>query len=258
MKRLKFTVLGSGSSFGTPAAGNVWGDCDPAEPRNRRHRASLLVESAATKILIDATPDLRHQSNDFLVDRLDAVLLSHAHSDHVNGIDDVRPFALKKEGLVDVYGNKETIDEVERRWPYAFDGNSTVSWNFCKSHVIPSFGDMTIGDISFSTFAQEHGQIQSLGFRFGDVAYSVDMNDLPKKSLEVLEGVKIWIVDACRYKNPVVKAHANLERVFQWVERLKPEMTYLTVLSTMMDYQTLLKELPPHIRPVHDGLVIEG
>lgn len=257
---MKFTLIGSASSFGTPAAGNFWGTCDPHEPKNRRNRASLFVESDTTRILIDATPDLRHQLNAFDIRQLDAVLLSHAHSDHINGMDDLRSMALNNGGMpVDIYGDQETIDEVARRWPYVFKPeNPTYYSSFCKAHVIPRYGDVRIGDIDITVFEQDHTVMKSLGFRFGDFAYSVDFAQLEEKSLQQLEGIKTWIVDGGGYNREKVLTHANFARVFEWVERLNPEMTYINVMTNLMDYKTMCDELPPHIRPAYDGLIIEA
>lgn len=257
---MKFTLIGSASSFGTPAAGNFWGACDPAEPKNRRNRASLVVESKTTRILIDATPDLRHQLNDFNINHVDAVFLSHAHSDHINGMDDLRSLALNNDKKpVNVYGDAETLAEVTRRWPYIFAAENPSYYSaFAKAHVIPRYGQLTIGDIDVITFEQDHMVMKSLGFRFGDFAYSVDFADLEEKALQQLEGIKTWIVDGGGYNRDQVLTHANFERVFKWVERLKPEMTYINVLTNLMDYKTLCDELPPHIRPAYDGLVIEA
>lgn len=256
---MKFTVIGSASSFGTPATGNFWGACDPAEPRNRRSRASLVVESAATRILVDATPDLRQQLNDFNVSQLDAVLLTHGHSDHINGVDDLRALALNNGKPVPVYGDAETLEEVSRRWPYAFKVRNPEYYSaFCEAHVVDRYGHMQVGDIAIDRFEQDHVVMKSIGYRFGDVAYSVDMADMPEQSLDALAGIKTWIVDGSGYKREKVSTHATLERIYKWVERLKPEMTYVSVLTTHMDYKTLCDELPPHIRPAYDGLVVEG
>lgn len=256
---MKFTVLGSASSFGTPAAGGFWGACDPHEPRNRRHRASLMVESATTRLLVDATPDLRQQLNEFNIDHLDGVLLTHSHSDHINGMDDLRALALHHKKPVNVYGDQETLDEVSRRWPYIFKALDASYYSaFCHPRVLPRYGSIRVGDIDIRFFEQDHVVMQSLGYRFGDVAYSVDMADLNEQSLQQLEGIKTWIVDGSGYHREKTLTHATFKSIHHWVERLKPDMTYVTVLTTHMDYQTLCNELPPHIRPAYDGLVIEA
>ena len=256
---MKFTVLGSASSFGTPAAGNFWGICDRNEPRNRRHRASLLVESATTRVMVDATPDLREQMNQYDINNLDAVLLTHGHSDHINGMDDLRALALHHKKQLDIYGDQETLDEVKRRWPYIFQVDNPAYYSaFARPCVLPRYGQFSVGDIDIQHFEQDHTVMKSLGYRFGDVAYSVDMATLDESALQALAGVKTWIVDGNGYWRDKPMTHATFKQIFEWVERLKPEMTYVTVLTTHMDYKTMCDELPPHIRPAYDGLVVEA
>lgn len=255
---MKITVLGCGASLGTPAAGGFWGRCDPAEPRNARTRASILVQSETTNVLVDASYDLRQQLNRVGLQKIDGALLSHAHSDHVNGLDDLRMAAYHNNCLVPLYSNRETLDEVHRRWPYLFERHeSGIYVEFLTQNVIGNNDRFKIGDIDVTSFEQDHLTCKSLGFRFGDVAYSVDMADLEEKSLQALRGIETWIVDAGSYQKDPPKTHANIQRVMQWAERLKPKLTYLTVLTTHMDYKTLCDELPPHIRPAYDGLEID-
>jgi len=242
---MKITVLGCGASLGTPAAGGFWGKCDPHNAKNQRTRASLLVQSATTNILVDATVDLRQHLNSHDIKELDAVLISHAHSDHVNGVDDLRVLS---------YHNNKLID----RWPYIFRSTADgIYIEFLKKNQIENYQQFRVGDIDVESFEQDHTTCTSLGFRFGKCAYSVDVAELNERSLEVLEGVETWIVDAAAYQKEAFMTHANIQQVKKWVERLKPKMTYLTVLTTHMDYKALCDELPPHIRPAYDGMVID-
>jgi phosphoribosyl 1,2-cyclic phosphate phosphodiesterase len=254
---MKITVLGSGASLGCPAAGGFWGKCDPEEPKNHRTRASLLVQSATTDILIDCSYDLRTQLNGVGLKKLDAVLFSHAHSDHVNGVDDLRVLAYHNNRLIDIYSNDETLGEMERRWPYLFQPKFNVYVEFLRKNLIENYDRFKVGDIEVESFEQDHMVCASLGFRFGDFAYSVDVANFSDKSLEKLKGVETWIVDAAAYNKEAVLTHANIKRIMEWTALLKPKMTYLTVLTTHMDYKTLCEELPPHIRPAYDGLEIE-
>lgn len=254
---MKITVLGCGASMGTPAAGGFWGACDPAEPRNHRTRASLLVQTDTTNVLIDATYDLRAHLNKLNLKKLDGVLISHDHNDHVNGIDDLRVIAYHSQKLLDLYSNEVTIEELGRRWPFLFKPTKNIYVEFLKKNIVQNYDRFKIGDIDIECFEQDHTVCASLGFRFGNFAYSVDMADLNEKSLAALKGVETWIVDGGSYNKETVLTHANLKRVKEWVEILKPKMTYLTVLTTHMDYKTLCDELPPHIRPAYDGMEID-
>ena len=259
-QRLKITIMGSSSSPGTPAAGGFWGDCDPGEPRNHRSRASILVKSAASTLIVDTSYDLRLQMNAHLVQKLDGVLISHAHSDHINGFDDMRIVAYHHKKPIDVFTNEETIVKLEYLWPHAFqDTSGGIYKAFAKLQRVEAGRRFTVGDIDVMPFNQDHGTCTSLGFRFGRFAYSIDVLDLDEAALSALEGVDTWVVDGGGYHAPDDKlvTHANLARVLKWVERLKPRMTYITDLSTRMDYNRLCDELPPHVRPAYDGLVIE-
>ena len=255
---MKITVLGCGASLGTPSSGGFWGKCDPAEIKNHRTRASILVQSEKTNILVDATVDLRIHLNSMNLKKLDGLLVTHAHSDHVNGMDDLRAISYHNNKLIDMYTNAETLEEVERRWPYLFSPKADgIYVEFLRKNEIANHQKFRVGDIDVQSFEQDHTSCTSLGFRFGKFAYSVDVADLSEQSLQALEGVETWIVDAAAYQKEAVLTHANIQRVKKWVERLKPKMTYLTVLTTHMDYQTLCDELPPHIRPAYDGMVID-
>jgi phosphoribosyl 1,2-cyclic phosphate phosphodiesterase len=250
--------MGCGSSLGTPAPGGFWGRCDPKEEKNRRTRASLLVQSANTNIIIDTTYDLRQHLNRLELKKIDGVLISHAHSDHVNGIDDLRVISYHANKLMELYTNQETLDELDRRWPYLFTPKANgIYLPFLKKNLIGNYERFTVGDIEVQSFEQDHTSCLSLGFRFGDFAYSVDVAKMNEKSLEALKGVEVWVVDGAAYEKDSVVTHANLKQVYAWTERLKPKITYLTVLTSHMDYKTLCNELPPHIRPAYDGLEIE-
>lgn len=259
-QKLKITFMGSASSGGTPSAGGFWGDCDPAESKNHRTRASLLVQSAASQLIVDTSYDLRLHMNAHLVQRLDGVLISHAHSDHINGIDDIRFVSYRQKAPIDVYSNAETIGKLQDLWPHVFsDTSGGVYKSFARPVTIEAGREFTVGDIRILPFDQDHGTCTSLGFRFGSFAYSIDVLSLDERALDALAGVEVWAVDASSYHAPdeQLLTHANLSRVLEWVGRLKPKMTYITDLSTRMDYNRLCAELPPHIRPAYDGLVLE-
>lgn len=255
---MKITVLGCGGSLGVPASGGFWGTCDPNEPKNHRTRASILVQSATTNVLVDTSYDLRDQLNRHKVQSLDGVLITHGHNDHVNGIDDLRPIAYHHNTRLDLFANAETLEEIHRRWPYLFEPKfGGIYTEFVQKREIQNYDKFTVGDIGVESFEMDHKTILALGYRFEDFAYCVDVAELNEKSLEKLKGIETWIVDAAAHYKEKIGTHANIQRVIQWAEILKPKMTYLSVLTTHMDYKTLCDELPPHIRPAYDGMEID-
>jgi phosphoribosyl 1,2-cyclic phosphate phosphodiesterase len=252
---MRVTVLGCGTSGGVPRLGNDWGVCDPAEPRNQRRRASILVEEGDTRVLVDTSPDMRAQLLDADVDRLDAVLYTHDHADHTHGIDELRFLSYRAGGPIDVYADPQTLATLEKRFDYAFDNGAPNPFYppIARGQLID--GPFRVGDLAVAPFIQDHGNTETLGFRFGDFAYSTDLVGLPEASLEALEGVKVWIVDALRYTpHPT---HANVEQALEWIERLRPRHAILTHMNVDLDYATLAAELPEGVEPAYDGMVID-
>lgn len=254
--RIKATIMGCGSSLGVPAAGNFWGKCNPENPKNYRTRSSLLLQSQSTTVLVDSTVDVRQHMNAYDIKHLDGIVYSHAHSDHINGMDDLRVISYNMERPIEIYADHHTIDELHRRFDYVFHGGDNIYRPFMNSNVI-SYGPHRIGDIRMDLFKQDHGTCATTGIRIGDFAYSVDVVDLDETALETLKGIKTWVIDAAGYKRDKAVTHATLDRVFKWVDILGVEQTYLVVLTGMMDYDVLCEELPDHIRPAYDGLMLE-
>lgn len=254
---MKVTILGCGGSSGVPLIGNVWGDCDPAEPRNRRRRVSILVEEGETKILVDASPDLREQFLDAGVDRLTAVILTHAHADHVHGIDDLRSINYLMQAPLPLYATPDTLAEVGRRFGYALEP-PRIPPTFYRPVLTPmpiAGSSFTVGGIEVRCFEQDHGYGTTLGLRFGKVAYSTDVVKLPPESIAALEGIDTWIVDCLRpTPHPT---HAHFDRVLEWVAQVKPRRAVLTHMGHLMDYRRTAERCPPGMEPAHDGMVIE-
>ena len=268
-------ILGSGSSGGVPRLGGAdgkgdWGSCDPSEPKNRRRRCSLLVERAdaadgfarpaVTSAVIDTSPDFRAQMLDAGVSHVDGVVLTHDHADQTHGLDDLRAFALRMRRRIPVWLDRPTAGNIVERFRYCFE-QAEGSWYpaILEERPIPGAGATfavpgPAGDIPFTPFLQRHGQVNSLGFRIGDLAYSSDVNALPEESFKILHGVRIWIVDALQIAPH--GTHANLETTLSWIDRVKPERAILTNLHITMDYRTLLESLPAGVEPAYDGLEI--
>jgi phosphoribosyl 1,2-cyclic phosphate phosphodiesterase len=264
---LEFTVLGCGSSAGVPRADGNWGVCDPTDPRNLRTRCSLLVRRRGsegpeheTTVLVDTSPDVRLQTAGAGVKRLDAILLTHDHADQTHGIDDVRAFALRNRRRTPCHMDAATHATMMRRFGYIFRGESGYP-AICDDHLIPPHGEPWAiegpsGAIPVVTFDQVHGAIRSVGYRFGDVAYSSDVVGLPPESINALKNLDVWIVDALRYTpHPT---HAHLARTLEWVEEVRPRRTILTNMHIDMDFRALERELPASVEPAYDGLRFEA
>ncbi|MCX8253802.1 Phosphoribosyl 1,2-cyclic phosphodiesterase [Beijerinckiaceae bacterium RH AL1] len=261
----KITILGCGSSGGVPRVGQGWGACDPKNPKNRRRRCSLLVErtgpAGTTRVLVDTSPDLREQLLDQGSDHLDAILMTHPHADHTNGIDDVRPLVLKAKRRITIHMDDHTASVVRRGFGYIFETPPGSGYPPLLDEARLEPGRSVVvegpgGAIEALPFRVHHGEIDALGFRFGDVAYSPDLNAIPDASLPALENLDLWIVDALRYtRHP---SHFSLEETLGWIARMRPARAILTNLHTDMDYATLAATLPAGIEPAFDGMVAEA
>ncbi len=264
--RLEFTLLGSGSSGGVPRADGAWGACDPAEPRNLRTRCSLLVRRPGpggpevwTTALVDTSPDLRLQTVAAGVKRVDAVLYSHDHADQSHGVDDLRAFWLRTGCRVPCYMDAFTQARLTHRFDYVFAGAGDYP-AIAEARPIPPHGatwqvEGPSGAIPIVTYDQDHGEVRSVGYRFGDVAYSSDVVDLPPSAMEALQGLDVLIVDALRYRPHPTHAHVDL--ALRWIAELKPRRAILTNLHIDLDYRTLAAELPSGVEPGYDGLRFE-
>jgi phosphoribosyl 1,2-cyclic phosphate phosphodiesterase len=258
---LTFTILGCGSSTGVPRLGNQWGACDPANPRNRRRRCSLLVtrETAegATRVLIDTSPDLREQLLDARVGELDGVVYTHSHADHVHGIDDLRQIVFNIRRRLPVWADGPTQESLLNRFGYAFVQPANSAYPpILDLNVIdgPFTVDGAGGPIPFIPFEVEHGTIDALGFRIGGLAYVPDVLEIPEPAWRHLEGLDVWIVDALR-RTPH-PTHAHLAKALDWIERAKPARAVLTNMHMDLDYATVAAEVPAHVTPAHDGMTI--
>ena len=261
---LRATILGCGSSAGVPRPGLGWGACDPKNAKNRRRRCALLVEktgeAGTTRVLVDVGPDLREQLLMADVRWLDGVFLTHEHADHIPGIDDLRSLFILNKKRLDVYLDETTSRTVFDRFGYCFKSPEGSHYPpILNGHLIEAGKAVTIsgpgGPLEVLPFLQVHGEIPSLGYRFGNLAYSSDLNDLPDDSLRELAGLDCWIVDALRYTpHP---SHFTLDEALAWIGRVRPTRGVLTNLHSDLDYEALRVRLPGHVTPAYDGMTIE-
>lgn len=252
---MKLRLLGAGTSSGVPRIGNDWGDCDPAEPRNRRTRASLLVETATTRLLIDTSPDLREQLLAAEVAAVDAIVWTHDHADHTHGIDDVRQIYHALGRPVPAYARPATRAAIEAKFGYATRGND----GYAPTIKLNDLEDLlTVGDIVCQVVDQPHGTIASAGLRFeqgGKAAgYATDFHVMTDAMRAAYVNLDLWVVDALRRRpHP---SHPTLDQVIGWVAELRPRRTVLMHMDQSMDYATLCARLPPGIEPGYDGMEI--
>ncbi|MDP1974785.1 MAG: MBL fold metallo-hydrolase [Alphaproteobacteria bacterium] len=252
---LKVTILGCGGSMGVPIIGNYWGQCDPLNPKNYRTRASIIVEKEGQRLLIDSSPDLRTQLLRENIDIVDAVLYTHAHADHIHGLNDLRAICRNRSKPLDIYADPKALKEIMESFAYAFTPNF-IEGMFFKPVLIPHeiIGKFSHGIFDIMPIDQDHGYTSSLGFRIDDFAYSTDVMRLDETAFQQLEGIKIWVVDCIRMSEH--PTHASLDTTLSWIERIKPEQAYLTHMSEELDYNALLKILPKNVVPCYDGLIL--
>jgi phosphoribosyl 1,2-cyclic phosphate phosphodiesterase len=259
----KLTLLGTGSSGGVPRLGNNWGACDPSNPRNRRRRCAALIDRfggrGITRVLIDTPPDLREQLLEANVASIDGVLFTHDHADHTHGIDELRILAFNMNRRVDVHFDARTRATLVARFGYCFQARPGSSYPpILTAHDIEPPNVVRVdgagGPIEALPIVQEHGDIHSLGFRIQDVAYSPDISGLSSEGLAALRNLDLWIVDALRYiPHP---SHFSVAQALQSIEKVAPKRAILTHLHIDLDYETLKRELPAHVVPAYDGMVV--
>ncbi len=256
---MRVTILGCGGSGGVPMVGPVWGACNPDNPKNRRRRVSIALRQGETTILVDTSPDLRVQCLDAGISQVSAILYTHDHADHTQGIDDAR-FLKKPAGqaTIPAYGTRETLAVLTGRFEYIFRQNTEGSGHLYKpflraEEVTEPFA---VDGIPVIAFEQDHGfGSTSTGYRIGNVAYCTDVAELSGDALAKLVGLDLFIVDCLRFDpHPT---HAHFGKAMEWVERLKPRHTVLTHMNHTVDYDVIRAKCPPGVEPAYDGLEIE-
>lgn len=259
---LRYTILGCGSSGGVPRLGGHWGACDPENPKNTRRRCSMLVErvseTGTTRVLIDTSPDLRMQLLDAGVGMLDGVIFTHAHADHVHGLDDLRMIVFNRKSRLPVWADGPTADALTSRFGYAFvqpEGSPyppILELNGINGHVsIDGEG----GAITFQPFEVEHGAIDALGFRIGTLAYLPDVSAMTDEAWAHVQDLDVWVLDALRYTpHPT---HTHVEQSLEWLAKAAPKRGILTNMHIDVDHATISAETPNWIDAAYDGMVIE-
>jgi len=261
---LRLTILGCGSSPGTPRITGDWGNCDPTNPKNRRMRAAAMVErvsaNGTTRVVIDTGPDFRDQMLMTGVKRIDAVLYTHPHADHIHGIDDLRGYVLEQKHLVNIYADQPTLDRLHDAFGYCFKTPVGSSYPpILRAHEIEHSDPVVIkgegGPLSFTPLPQIHGDIISLGFRVGPLAYCSDVSHFPPATAELMRGLELLVIDALQYRpHP---SHLSFGEALEWIEQLKPKRAVLTHMHVPLDYATVAAETPDNVEPAWDGMVLE-
>lgn len=248
------TVLGSGTSMGVPSIGCPCRVCHSTDERDKRTRPSVLVQYQGRNVVIDTTPDFRFQALRMGLDRLDAVLFTHAHADHILGLDDVRPFNFRQKGDVPIYGSRKTIERIRHTFDYIFDG----SYPFgglpqVQAHVLN--GPLELHGVVFTPVPLVHGYMEVLGFRFGNAAYLTDYSRIPDSSFELLQDLEVIFLDALRHEpHP---AHCTVEQALEHVQRIKPKRAFFTHIAHDLSHAETDATLPEHVRLSYDGLQLE-
>ena len=254
---MRVTVLGSGSSSGTPSVEAGWGLCDENNPKNRRLRPSIFIEDNDQSLLIDTSPDLREQLLTADIQHIDAVLYTHAHSDHLHGIDDLRGINRRMNTAIPVYGDANTLETIQTRFPYVFEPIAKDAKFYYKSTLDPKIevrhGEpFTAAGLSITPIDQDHGYVDSKGFRIGDFAYSTDLISMHEDGFEMLKGIKVWMLGT--FTDKPHPTHLNVDKALEWIERVKPERAYLTHLGFYLDFEALQAKLPDNVFVAYDGL----
>jgi phosphoribosyl 1,2-cyclic phosphate phosphodiesterase len=252
---IRVKVLGSGTSSGVPTIGCKCAVCHSADPRDNRLRPSVMLTYGGKNVLIDTTPDFRTQALRIGLDRVDAILFTHAHADHILGLDDVRPLNYHQGGSIPVYGLDVHLQVVRRVFRYAFDDKP-------KQSSYPRVELETITEEPFELFGQqivpirlEHGELPVLGFRFGNLAYLTDHSEIPEESKAKLHGLDVLFLDALRHRpHPT---HSTVNRSLGWVEELRPKRAFFTHISHDLGHEVTEATLPSHVQLAYDGLELE-
>jgi len=255
---MEIVILGSGSSIGVPAIGCKCKTCQSDNPRNKRSRASIMIKWDAFNLLVDTSPDLWVQAISNKLNKVDAVVYTHAHADHIAGIDNLRSFNFLKDGPLDIYGLPETLDYLEQNYSYCFEEMKSSTWY--KPLLIPhrqNHGDVIeLGGKSINLFTLSHGGMNVFGLRVDKVAYTTDFKAIPEDSARFLEGLDLWVIDCLKYDES--PGHLSFEQSMKLIEKYKPRKAVLCHLAHELEYDEISKLIPANVTVGYDGLVINA
>jgi phosphoribosyl 1,2-cyclic phosphate phosphodiesterase len=256
---VKLTFLGTGTSFGVPVIGCGCAVCRSGDPRDKRTRVGAVVEAGHTRLLIDTPPELRLQLITAGIGHVDAVLFTHDHADHTNGLDDIRAISLRREGALPIYGPAETLRELRSRFPYVFDEAirpmpGTFKPEGAATALEPGV-TVRIGDVDVTPIEVPHGRWRVFGYRIGALAYVTDAKTIPDAALAAMHGADVLVINALfRTPHPT---HLSLGEAVDVARRVGARQTWLTHLTHDNSHAALAAELPADIQPAYDGLVVE-
>ncbi len=256
---MKITLLGTGTSVGIPSLGMLgWGKCDSSNPKNKRQRCSILIQSDKTNILVDAGPDIKNQLINFDLKELNGVILTHEHADHISGLDELRPFYFPKQEKINIFTIERTANFIRTRYNYLFEKDEKSQSYFkppMRLETVKYYDEIIINDIKIKTIKQHHGSIDTIGLiinnKFG---YCTDVVDFPEKSFNQLKNLEVLVITGLR-ETPHL-AHAHFDLTFKWLESLTPKFAYLTHLSPDSDHEYVKSICPLNVEPAYDNLSI--
>ena len=258
MSALKITILGCGSSFGVPLFHNIWGKCDPDEPKNRRTRPSILVQKNGKNLLIDTSPDLKQQFLSNKIDNIDAVFYTHEHADHTHGINELRSINLIHGKIIPCYGNEQTMGKISNSFNYLFENTEKSYYPAILSNNLYSSKEFEIFGINIKLILQNHGNIDSIGFIFDDkVAYNLDVKYFydQEEYFKKIKNIDHWIIGCLRIDPHI--SHASLAEVKDWLGIVRPKNAYLSHMTAHLDYKDTLKYLDnENYMPAYDGQIL--
>ena len=259
MSELKITILGCGSSFGVPLFHNIWGKCDPEEPKNIRSRPSILVQKNGKNLLIDTSPDLKQQILSNKIDNIDAVFYTHEHADHTHGINELRSINLIHRKIIPCYGNEQTMEKITHSFNYLFENTEKSYYPAILSKNHFSSKEFEIFGINIKLISQNHGDIDSIGFILDDkVAYNLDVKYFydQEEYFKKIKNIDHWIVGCLRIDPHI--SHASLAEVKEWLDIVKPKKAYLSHMTAHLDFKDTFKYLDnPNYMPGYDGQILE-